>query len=396
MPSANVWVRLLAGENRATNDTFCPKFVTFAAILKEVCLEHPYYAAIPSIRCEEVEQAMGKRLLVTMMVVAFLMAACSQSATSLATRPASEPMTASTPRFAPSWPPSPLYSSEGTPTVLMSPTNTPTPASVETPPTDTPAPTTTPAGPRIFSFAVSPAEVDPGDVVVLAWEASGDWAMICPDHHGSDYCRQVPLSGTMTFAIPNESYRISEFILLVNTHASTTSTTKGVPIKYNCHTAWFFSDEMHTHGCPQEAIRSYAAVQYFEGGAMIWIAQIGRYFILEETLLYQGDVRKRAHYLNDPLEINRDTSAEVRPPDGLYAPESGFGLVWRGDVSNSPGYRESLGWAVAREFGYEAVYQCDPGQVTGGRFWQRCYLTTPDNKVVFLHPLGGWYALGEQ
>jgi hypothetical protein len=290
---------------------------------------------------------MGKRLWVTMMVVAFLGAACSQSATSLATRPASEPTTASTPRPTPSGTPSPLSSAEGTPTALMSATNTPAPASVEAPPTDTPAPTTPPAGP-LMSPTNTPA---PGSV-------------------------ETPATGTPA--------------------PTTTPTTTGVSITDNCHTAWFFADEMHTHGCPQEAIRSYAAAQYFEAGAMLWIAQLGRYFILEETLLYQGDVRKRAHYVQDPLNIMRDTSAEVRPPEGLYAPESGFGLVWRGDVSNSPGYRESLGWAVAREFGYEAVYQCDPGQVTGGRFWQRCYLTTPDNKVVFLHPLGGWYTLGEQ
>lgn len=129
---------------------------------------------------------------------------------------------------------------------------------------------------------------------------------------------------------------------------------------------------------------------------MIWIEQLGRYFILEEALLYKEDVRKGAYYVNDPLEIIRDTLAEVRPPEGLHAPQSGFGLVWRGDVSNSPGYRESLGWALAPEFGYQAIYQCDPGQVTGGRFWQRCYLTTPGNELVFLHPLGGWYALDER
>jgi len=35
-----------------------------------------------------------------------------------------------------------------------------------------------------------------------------------------------------------------------------------------------------------------------------------------------------------------------RPPPGLYAPQSGFGLVWCGDVAGSPGYRERLGWAL--------------------------------------------------
>jgi len=129
---------------------------------------------------------------------------------------------------------------------------------------------------------------------------------------------------------------------------------------------------------------------------MIWIEQLGRYVILVETPMYEGDIRKQVYYVQDPLEITQDTSAEIEPPEGFYAPESGFGLVWRGDVSNSPGYRDSLSWALAPEFGYEAIYQCDLGQVAGGRFWQRCYLTTPDNEVVFFHPLGGWYLLSER
>jgi len=73
--------------------------------------------------------------------------------------------------------------------------------------------------------------------------------------------------------------------------------------------------------------------------------------------LFEGDVRRRLDYVHDPLEIIRDTSAEVIPPAGLYAPVSGFGLIWRGDVSQSPGYREVLGWALGPEFGYDTIFE---------------------------------------
>ncbi|NIO68455.1 MAG: hypothetical protein GTN71_05260 [Anaerolineae bacterium] len=129
---------------------------------------------------------------------------------------------------------------------------------------------------------------------------------------------------------------------------------------------------------------------------MIWLEQLGRYIILDETLLQEQDVRKQVHYVHDPLEIIRDTSTEIHPPEGFYAPESGFGLVWRGDVSNSPGYRESLGWALAPEFGYEAIFQCDDALPSGGRSWQTCYLKGPDDEVIVFHPLGGWYLLSER
>ena len=129
---------------------------------------------------------------------------------------------------------------------------------------------------------------------------------------------------------------------------------------------------------------------------MIWLEQLGRYIVLDETLLQEQDARKQVHYVHDPLEIVRDTSAEINPPEGFYAPESGFGLVWRGDVSNSPGYREKLGWALAPEFGYEAIFQCDDALPSGGRSWQTCYLKGPDDEVIVFHPLGGWYLLSER
>ena len=91
-----------------------------------------------------------------------------------------------------------------------------------------------------------------------------------------------------------------------------------------------------------------------------------------------------------------DTSARVEPPAGFYVPVSGFGYVWRGDISATPGFRESLGWALVPEFGYEAILQCDDALPSGGRSWQFCYLRGPDARVIVLHPLGGWYLLGEE
>ena len=69
---------------------------------------------------------------------------------------------------------------------------------------------------------------------------------------------------------------------------------------------------------------------------------------------------------------------------------SGFGLVWRGDVAQSPGFHQQLGWALAPEFGYDAILQCDDAVPSGGRSWQTCYLKGPGGEVIMLHPLGGW------
>jgi hypothetical protein len=265
-----------------------------------------------------------------------------------------------------------------------------------------PTPTETPVPPEIFSFEVSPTRVDPGDTVTLTWEAKGDWATICPTARfalfSSDDCRQVSPSGVLTFTIPLEAvgFQYINFSLRVQARGVSDAQVSQVSVALKCHTTWFFSDEPQAGICPTEPIASYAAAQRFERGTMIWLEQLGRYVILDEALLYEQDVRKRVSFVHDPLEIVRDTSAEIDPPEGLYAPESGFGLVWRGDVSDSPGYRESLGWALAPEFGYEAVFQCDDALPSGGRSWRTCYLQGPDDEVIVFHPLGGWYLWGER
>jgi hypothetical protein len=126
---------------------------------------------------------------------------------------------------------------------------------------------------------------------------------------------------------------------------------------------------------------------------MIWLEEPGRYYILEGAPLFEGAERRRVEIIDDPLEMVRDTSSAVQAPPGLQAPVSGFGLVWRGDVAGSPGYRERLGWALEPEFGYEAILQCDDALPSGGRSWQTCYLQGPEGDIFALHPLGGWYLL---
>jgi len=288
-----------------------------------------------------------------------------------------------------------------TATVALEPAATPEASLTWTPtppPTATPVPTSTSAPPRpkIFSFSVSPAEVWPGDTVTLSWEARGDRATVCPIARyilfTSDDCWQVPQSGTAAFTIPPAaaSFQHVDFTLTVETIAPAATVTGQTSVALRCASTWFFSDEPQAGICPREPVRSYAAAQNFQQGTMIWLEDLGRYYILQDTPLYEDAERNRLDIILDPLDITGDTSSEIQPPPSLYAPVSGFGLVWRGDVAQSPGFREQLGWALAPEFGYDAILQCDDAAPSGGRSWQTCYLKGPGGEVIVLHPLGGW------
>lgn len=314
-------------------------------------------------------------------------AALDATATPVATTPAAPDPTAALPTW--------------TATPTLEPTHIPTasPAWTATPPpTATPEPTSTSAPPRpkISSFSVSPAEAWAGDPVTLSWKARGDRATICPSARyilfTSDDCWQVPLSGSASFTIPPAaaSFPRVDFTLTVETAAPAASVTGQASVALKCALTWFFTDEPQAVICPRDPVHTYAAAQRFQRGTMIWLEEQGRYYILQDTPLYEDAERNKLDLINDPLEITGDTSSQFEAPEDLYAPVSGFGLVWRGDIAQSPGFHQQLGWALALEFGYDAILQCDDAVPSGGRSWQTCYLKGPGGEVIMLHPLGGW------
>lgn len=68
------------------------------------------------------------------------------------------------------------------------------------------------------------------------------------------------------------------------------------------------------------------------------------------------------------------------PPPGLFQPVLGFGKFWRGLVPGSEWVRERLGWAVAPEVGYSALWQCNT--LSGDS--ARCYVAGPRDEIIVL------------
>lgn len=100
-------------------------------------------------------------------------------------------------------------------------------------------------------------------------------------------------------------------------------------------------------GAPPTTRDVQSAVQPFERGTMIWLNESGgQIYVLTQDGRYQR-VADTFDPASDP------ESGGESPPSGLVAPVRGFGKVWR----NTPGVRDSLGWATQGETGTTATVQ---------------------------------------
>ncbi len=211
-------------------------------------------------------------------------------------------------------------------------------------------PTATPEPPRIFTFTAEPSPAVLNSTISATWSAFGESALLCLKFISgwTDNCYDVPTNGTRTLWVEGH---FREDILLelevTNAAGETVETSLYVPL--DCpDEMWFFDDPPES--CPSaEAVDSNAAVQHFEGGWMLWIGETDTIYTFYEpertySVFYSG--------FGDPDDPAADNS-DYDPPDGFYVPKRGFGLVWR----NYAYVRESMGWALAPESGFETTYQ---------------------------------------
>ena len=259
-------------------------------------------------------------------------------------------------------------------------------------PTVTPYPTATdePEPPRITYFDVDPDHiVGAGDIIHVTWEAwDTDDAELCINQLavGRDLteCFEVPLAGSYDLTVGDGDGAV--YVRLVLNPGSAEPVTEYAEIPFDCQVAWAFEPE--AQWCPSgPAVTGPAAAQYFERGTMLYLVENGLYLIIAGQPPNGGSATGApVYWLYDPLTITGDTEAEVTAPEGLYAPISGFGLVWRGDVERG-GYQDILGWGTGAEFDYTATFQCD---VSTSR-WRFCYVTVPGGRTLVLHPNGYAY-----
>lgn len=140
---------------------------------------------------------------------------------------------------------------------------------------------------------------------------------------------------------------------------------------------WFFANPAQGNECASTVLNTWAALQRFEHGLMLWTQEGGRTYVLVDD----GSPFKPYREVSDPAGLPFPApDPSLEPPEGLYQPELGFANFWRGLVPGSEWIRPALGWATEPEAQYSAFWQCNtaPGEDA------RCYLTGPRDEILAL------------
>ncbi|MEZ4644139.1 MAG: NBR1-Ig-like domain-containing protein [Chloroflexota bacterium] len=237
-----------------------------------------------------------------------------------------------------------------------------------------PAAAATTAVATIAYFRADVTLADPGDIVNLQWQTSGDQVTIYRLRGGqlSDSWSQAA-TGTMAYQIDVSERNAVEFALFAGRDNVSDYAQANLTLPLTCPHAWFFTEAPDE--CAQDApLFSDGVEQHFQQGVMIWVAAQDRIYILydDDQFSPRWEVYTDEWETGDP--VNDPT---ILPPAGLYQPQQGFGLLWR----ETPGIADRLGWATGAEEAFTAVYQ------TTARYkYNETYLRALDGNVWHLLP----------
>jgi hypothetical protein len=244
---------------------------------------------------------------------------------------------------------------------------------------DAPVPATPPGNgqmpaPGIAFFRSDVEEANPGDSITLEWSTSDAitvtlWHMIPTGQLGRRW--DVSPAGSFDYTIGLHEKNATWFTLFA-TGSEDHSEMASATISLRCQDGWFF--EHAPEICPAApASSSAAAVQHFERGIMIWVEEEGQIYILYDDVNSPGWNRYVDQWNATELEMD----PAMTPPDGLFQPIRGFGLVWR----EESGVRDRLGWAIEQESGFETIVQR-----TSYAKYNETYILASDGEIWRLHP----------
>lgn len=237
--------------------------------------------------------------------------------------------------------------------------------------TPTPLP---PPGASILTFDYTPRVAARGTEVVVSWTMQGvDVALVeVYDTANNTFVTSqsgLPLNGSTSITVPN----MIQGNLRVIVYGARVLDSSPLP-EYQKVVQRSAVVQIETQ--TDATVLSYAAYQDYQRGFMIWRADNESIYVF-----YASDGSTGGSYSVYPINTYRNLPDNPFPdpaPSGLIKPGSGFGRIW----GNTQHVRNSLGWAIANEQGYNTTV------VLAGLVPQT--MTLPNGGTVLLTQYGQW------
>lgn len=258
-----------------------------------------------------------------------------------------------------------------------------------------------PGEPLILSFTVDPTAVVPGQAITLAWTSANATVAELQAYSASSAPgtpTPLPPNGSLVLTVGKDEKLSYTLNLIVRDDAGKTD-QGSQSVSLLCADTFFFSTSNvpRNGGCPyRPPARVAAAEQTFEKGRMLWLAPIpadntasGIAQPAAIYVLYNAGVTGpwgTWEQYADPWSTGEpESDPTLQPPAGLSQPLRGFGKLWR----ETPGRRETLGWATGPEQGYtDGDYQI---QWRYGNPAGDIYLRAANQAILYLQLDGYWW-----
>jgi hypothetical protein len=228
----------------------------------------------------------------------------------------------------------------------------------------------------ILSFNSDADTVAAGGLVMFSWQVQNAQTVSLRLALSSSDATDVriddlPLSGSRTVPIPADLPQVTGTVYLYAfAESDAPAATSTLYLTVACNHAFFFGTAPDCK--TSDAMTVDGAFQTFENGVMVWEGGTQHIFVL----LDDG----RAGWYLDTWQ-GQDLTYPEETPDGLIAPERGFGHLWTTTLE----VRDAIGWATGPEQGYQMQYQ--EGTAQDGTDVR--YFRLPDGRVVRYVSAGG-------
>ena len=233
---------------------------------------------------------------------------------------------------------------------------------------------------RINYFRFSKSVQRPSEAATLEWNVEGVKTVQITRFGGlfgeAGEQWNVASSGSMQHTFPNTTAGFDITYLLTSVESE--SVASQFELRVPCEFTWALDVRDPSLLCPGQPRITDAAVQVFEGGLMVWVAQ-------SDTIIYTNWDGTIYNEVPDTFEHGIDAVIDptITAPEGYMQPDYGLGKVWQ----TYPEARIALGWALDSNIGYQAIRQGEP-RVPVGNIDE--FISLPNAGYIHMNSEGKW------